>query len=153
MSGHVPDFISKNNYILRDGVEALVTDYSFTSSDEPYIPNTDKLLIRFNDAVQPFDYRTMRPLAATDVPDWLFKGAVVAFGRHGVSKVKEFWGERSKNEEVIRTLISLEGYTPMLLSELRPASEKQVKQYNLQKQNDDLRERLDKAGLFHAWLK
>ena len=45
MSAYVPNFIKKGGYVKVGRVKVKVKDYYFTSSDTPYVPNTDKLVL------------------------------------------------------------------------------------------------------------
>lgn len=57
MSGYVPDFIKKGGYVKVGHVKIKVKDYYFTSSDTPYVPNTDKLVLVLENGTSIAAYR------------------------------------------------------------------------------------------------
>ena len=66
MSGFVPSFIEKGKKVLYKGVPYEVKNYYFTSSDTPYVPNDDKLVLvlrvgQYNEKVVDFCRYTISP--------------------------------------------------------------------------------------------
>lgn len=63
MSGHVPEFIKKGGYVTYLGIMKKVVNYYFTSSDTPYIPNTDQLILVFERGEKvKYNYETVKPM-------------------------------------------------------------------------------------------
>jgi|GEM_PF-6981435 len=110
MSGHHPDWLQKDQYLMKDGKKKLVDEFYFVSSP---VHNSDELVVIVGGKEAKFS--SLKPIPANEatLPEHLRKNQLVEFGERTNTTfdvISNIWLKQGKDRKEIVVMVSFENY-------------------------------------------